>query len=204
MYPSMCPHYEVTLVRGRREALAALAAQEHDLVLLDVPSIRFDLARFCHDLQTRFPGIILFLWLSPDARVEDLPPVQEQLTHPITSRQLLSRLSRLLPEQVGEVVVWQGLQLDPVTYALSWQATDAFLTPKQAALAVTFIQAPEGLLSRAKLMAEVWGTDYLGDTRTLDVHIYWLRQALKSLDSPFKIETVRGQGYRLINRLKVV
>ncbi|HEY89911.1 MAG TPA: winged-helix domain-containing protein [Thermoflexia bacterium] len=191
--------YEVTLVQGRREALAALKAQAHDLVLIDVPSIRFALARFCDDLRADFPGSTLFLLLSPDKQLTNIPPAQDQLTHPITSRQLLSRLSRLLPEQVGEVIAWQGLQLDPVAYALGWQAAEVFLTPKQATLAESFIRAPGELLSRARLMAEVWGTDYLGDTRTLNVHISWLRKALKSLDSPFKVETVRGQGYRLVN-----
>lgn len=202
MYPAMRHQYEVTLVQGRREALAALKAQLHDLVLIDVPAIRFDLARFCDDLQAYSPGMTLFLLLSPDKQLENMPQAQDQLTHPITSRQLLSRLSRLLPEQVGEVIAWQGLQLDPVAYALGWQVAEAFLTPKQATLAESFIRAPGELLSRARLMAEVWGTDYLGDTRTLDVHIYWLRKALKSLGGPFKVETVRGKGYRLINPLK--
>ena len=195
----MCQQYEVTLVKGRRKGLEALHSQLHDLVLIDVPSIRFDLMRFCADFKKDFSGLPLFLLLSSDEQPENMPSCQECLTHPITSRQLLSRLSRLLPEQVGEVIAWQGLQLDPVAYSLGWRLQDVFLTPKQAALAESFLTAPEELLSRARLMAEVWGTDYLGDTRTLDVHIYWLRKALKSLHCPFKVQTVRGKGYRLQN-----
>jgi DNA-binding response OmpR family regulator len=48
-------------------------------------------------------------------------------------------------------------------------------------------------------MEEVWGTQYLGDRRTLHVHIHWLRNALEELEVPFHIETVRGKGYRLVS-----
>ena len=57
------------------------------------------------------------------------------------------------------------------------------------------------LLSRAQLMQDVWGTNFLGDTRTLDVHIHGMRKLLKRLQAPFVLETERGRGYRLICRL---
>ena len=79
-----------------------------------------------------------------------------------------------------------------------WHTRQIPLTPKQAALTLAFLRSPEETLSRARLMQEVWGTDYLGDTRTLDVHIHWLRKSLKQLQSPFVIKTLRGQGYQLV------
>jgi DNA-binding response OmpR family regulator len=75
---------------------------------------------------------------------------------------------------------------------------EVFITPKQSELAEQFLERPNELLTYAYLMKEVWGTQYLGDTRTLHVHIHWLRSALEDLDVPFHIETVRGEGYRLI------
>jgi len=55
------------------------------------------------------------------------------------------------------------------------------------------------MLSRSLLMQKVWGTSYLGDTRTLDVHIHWLRSALATLDAPFQVRTHRGVGYSLVS-----
>ncbi len=196
--PALDRQYDVSLVRGRRAAMAELEARLHDLVLIDVPSIRFSLDRFCDDLKGRFPGLVLFFLVRDEVSPDDLPRAHDHLHHPFSTRQLLNRLARLLPEQVGEVIDWQGLQLDPVAHCLAFGLEETFLTPKQSALARSFLEAPEELLSRARLMEEVWGTDFIGDTRTLDVHIHWLRKALAELNGPFRIQTIRGKGYKLI------
>jgi len=196
--PTLRRHYEVALVRGRRAAMAELEARLYDLVLIDVPSIRFSLERFCRDLRKRLPGLILFFLLDKTCSPDGLPRAHDTLCRPFSDRQLLNRLSRLLPEEVGKVISWQGLQLDPVAHALAFDTEETFLTPKQSALAQSFLRAPGELLTRARLMGEVWGTDFLEDTRTLNVHIHLLRKALKTLDGPFVIETVRGKGYKLV------
>lgn len=196
--PALRRHYEVSLVRGRRAAMTELDDRLHDLVLIDVPSIRFSLERFCNDLKARFPGLVLFFLIGEDKSLEALPRAHDQLRHPFTKRQLLNRLARLLPEQVGEVIDWRGLQLDPVAHCLALGMEETFLTPKQSALAKSFLEAPNELLTRARLMEEVWGTHFLGDTRTLDVHIHWLRKALAELGGDFRIQTVRGKGYKLV------
>mgnify|MGYP006290798273 CR=1 FL=1 len=196
--PALDRQYDVSLVRGRRAAMTELESRLHDLVLIDVPSIRFSLERFCDDLKVRFPGLVLFFLIGDERLPEDLPRAHDHLRHPFTTRQLLNRLARLLPEQVGEVIDWQGLQLDPVAHCLAFGMEETFLTPKQSALARSFLEAPEELLSRARLMEEVWGTDFMGDTRTLDVHIHWLRKALGELGGRFRIQTLRGKGYKLV------
>ena len=71
-------------------------------------------------------------------------------------------------------------------------------TPKETGILAVLMQHPGQVISRAKLMREVWQTDYLGDTRTLDVHICWLRQKLeKDPANPQLVLTERGIGYRL-------
>ncbi len=196
--PALLQHYDVELVHGRREAMGTLEQHVPDLILVDVPSIRFDLERFCEDIKQRQIGISFFFLLGKGMRLDRLPRAHGFLRHEFTIRQLLNRLERILPEQTGELITWKGLQLNCTTNSLAWETEEIFLTPKQAALARVFINAPEALLSRAQLMQDVWGTDYLGDTRTLDVHIHWLRKALRSLKAPFCLETVRGRGYRLL------
>ncbi len=71
------------------------------------------------------------------------------------------------------------------------------LTPKECALLTAFMRNGGEVLSREFLMKEVWDTDYLGDTRTLDVHICWLRRKIeKDPRRPIYLRTVRGVGYR--------
>ena len=72
------------------------------------------------------------------------------------------------------------------------------LTPKEFALMKLFMQYPGQIVSRGTLMKEVWNTDYLGDTRTLDVHMRWLREKIEdNPNAPTRLVTVRGEGYRL-------
>jgi len=199
LLPALAQRYEVMLAHGRREAMLVLDSQEPDLVLLDVASVRFDIGRFCDDLKAYNPGQLLFILVGKGMRLDKLPKAHGFLRHPVTARQLQRRLSRLLPEHGGEIVAWKGLQLDIISYALIWETDSVFLTPKQADLFLAFLRTPGKVLSRAWLMQEIWGTDYLGDTRTLDVHIHWLRKALASLGEPFCLRTKRGEGYQLVD-----
>jgi DNA-binding response OmpR family regulator len=72
------------------------------------------------------------------------------------------------------------------------------LTPKQTKLLEVFLHNPGRLMTRPVLIRQVWHTDYTGDTRTLDVHMSWLRQAIEPVPrAPTYLKTVRGMGYRL-------
>jgi len=198
VFPALRQRYEASVAHGRREAVDICAAQETHLVLIDVPTIRFDLENFCADLKSQNPTLLLFFFLGRGMRLDQLPRANGHLRQAFTLRQLLGRLSRLLPERGGEVIAWQGLQLHLDAHSLSWGNEEILMTPRQGALTQAFLEAPEQVLSRALLMQEVWGTSYLGDTRTLDVHIHWLRSALATLGAPFQVRTHRGVGYALV------
>jgi len=199
LLPVLRQKYEVLLAHGRKEALTTLTPQAPDLVLVDVPSIRFNLDRFCDDLKAQSPCVLLFFLLGKGMRLDKLPKSHGFLRHSFSTRQLLNRLTRVLPQHDGETVEWRGLRLNHGARSLAWDTEEFFLTPKQTALLEAFLLAPEKTLSRAYLMQEVWGTDYLGDTRTLDVHLHGLRKALRSLEAPFHLVTQRGKGYRLVS-----
>lgn len=190
-------HYDVQIAQTRREAMAFLANHAVDLVLADVPSTRFNLARFWEDARTRNPEVRFFLLLDKGTRLDQMPRAHGYLRYVFSPSQLLRRLARVLPTHQGEIVAWRGLRLDVGGYFLIWETRQVVLTPKQAALIRAFLCAPDTLLSRAQLMQDVWGTDFLGDTRTLDVHIHWLRKSLERLQAPFEVATERGKGYRL-------
>jgi DNA-binding response OmpR family regulator len=195
--PSLEQRYTVRVSRLRRDALQILETELPNLVLIDVPSIRFDIARFFESFPASHVSIATFLFLGKGMRLDQMPRANGYLRHPFTPRQLMRRLSRVMPIGSREMVMWQNLSLDTENRFLIWHGQQVPMTPKQAALAQVFLTEPDTLVSREQLMQEVWGTDYMGDTRTLDVHIHWLRKAVANLNAPFVIETERGVGYRL-------
>ncbi len=110
-----------------------------------------------------------------------------------------------LPAVVGEAVKTNGLlrggpfALDVGKQSLWAQGEAHHLTPKLTALMQLLLENPGQIVDRKAIMAHVWHTDYMGDTRTLDVHIRWLREIIEVNPSrPQYLLTVRGAGYRLI------
>jgi DNA-binding response OmpR family regulator len=116
---------------------------------------------------------------------------------PFTSRKVLNRVTRLLSRRQGSVLKVGRLTLNLQTRCVSHGDVVHRLTPKQAELLHVFMEHAGQTLTRKFLMATVWNTDYMGDTRTLDVHVRWIRERIE--DDPGKpqyLRTVRGIGYR--------
>jgi DNA-binding response OmpR family regulator len=121
------------------------------------------------------------------------------LTRPLSKRKLLNRVQRLLPAgedaqkllQAGDVTLDLGRRL--VTVAA---VGEYLMTPRQTELLAQFLQRPGELITRKQLMKVVWQTEYMADTRTLDVHIRWVRERIEENPSkPRRLLTKRGKGY---------
>lgn len=98
----------------------------------------------------------------------------------------------------GSVLTANGFSLNLTRASLNKNNQEIHLTPKECKLLAVLMQNAGEIVSRKTLMRHVWDTDYLGDTRTLDVHICWLRQKVESDPKmPQHILTKRGQGYTL-------
>ena len=92
----------------------------------------------------------------------------------------------------------KGMELDSKNSVLKKNGDEVHLTPKETKLMVLLMENVGRVVSRSELMQSVWNTEYLGDTRTLDVHICWLRQKIEDNPRiPEMILTRRGQGYEL-------
>ena len=99
--------------------------------------------------------------------------------------------------QAPQVLTVDGLCLNLETRELQNSHDLIRLTPKECQLLATFMRHPNQVLSRRFLMREVWETDYIGDTRTLQVHVSWLRRKIEENPRrPTRLRTVRGVGYR--------
>jgi DNA-binding response OmpR family regulator len=126
----------------------------------------------------------------------------DYLTKPFNFDELLARLRvqlrRAKPAaQEGPAVLSFGdVELDPVRHALSVNGFGVNIRPKEFQLLATLAANPQVLFSRVKLTSLVWGTDYMGSSRTIDVHIQRLREKVEKLSNYKFIKTVHGLGYR--------
>lgn len=195
--PALDDRYQVTVTSLRREALWYVEHKHPDVVLIDVPSIRFDISRFFESFAGS--SVATFLLLGKGMRLDQMPRANDYLRYPFSTQQLMRRLARVILAKPQEIVEWHGLCVDIENLFLIWQGQQVPITRKQADLALAFLEAPDRVITREHLMKEVWGTDFMGDTRTLDVHIHWLRKALRETGAPFALETQRGIGFRLIS-----
>lgn len=193
--------YQIKVVHTGKMALLWSEENNPDLVIFDAASMRSSGSRSCRRLR-RFLGETPIIHTRGQGAVEDLTAEADvYLEHPFTARKLINRVRALLPaDDTQDEVVRYG----PLTIFLSKPSVDMDgkgekrLTPKLMQLLNEFIRHPNEVVSRRQLMLNVWKTEYVGDTRTLDVHIRWVRELIE--DNPAKpkyLRTVRGKGYVL-------
>lgn len=195
--PVLEREYELTTARTRRGALAKIEETEPAVVVLDSPSLRFSQRRFCDTLQNCDCDIpVLLLWDEQDEIDQDVG-ARAHLQYPFSAQKLMNRISWLLPAPDSEVLQVADLILNLKRRSVVRGNRESHLTPKQAHLLELFMRHPGDVLTREFLMKRVWETDFTDDTRTLDVHIHWVRKAIEEdTGSPNYLHTVRGVGYR--------
>jgi DNA-binding response OmpR family regulator len=179
-----------------RGALERLATWPPDVLIVDGISLHSSGARICHVLHEHAPVIPLIV-LRAQGGSQETGDADICLVEPFTPRKLLNRIERLMPARGGDLLRVGDLALNLAQKCITRNGRDKRLTPKQFKLLEAFMQRPGEVLSRRFLMRHVWQTDYLGDTRTLDVHIRWVRMIIEeNPNEPFYLRTVRGIGYR--------
>jgi DNA-binding response OmpR family regulator len=157
-------------------------------------------SRSCRRLRRELGDGVPIIHSRAAGDVEDLTAEADiYLEHPYTARKLLNRVKALLPaDDVNGEVVRCGdivLHLSKPSVEVAGQS-ERRLTPKLAKLLEEFARYPNEIVSRRQLMQNVWNTDYIGDTRTLDVHIRWVREIIEvDPAKPQLLKTVRGKGY---------
>jgi two-component system OmpR family response regulator len=197
----------VTAVDGA-EALDVARREKPDLILLDVMLPKLSGFEVCRILRQEMTVPILML----TAKTEEVDKIvgleigaDDYMTKPFSMRELLARLSAILrraemavqPARLETLKVGK-LEIDVARHHVSFQGSPLELTPKEYEL-LLFLARNKGLVfSREQLLDKVWGYDYAGETRTVDVHIRWLRQKIE-IDpaKPKHLLTVRGTGYKL-------
>lgn len=206
--------YTVESVGDGRSALDAARRIEPDLIVLDIMLPEMDGFEVARILRKEMTTAILMLTARDDEidRVVGLEVgADDYLTKPFSMRELIARVkaqlrrARLLREEMGKSVepaAHETLTFDNLTINLTRREVilkdePIQLKPKEYELLLFLAEHRRQMLSREFILERVWGWDYIGDSRTVDVHVRWLRQKIEENSSePKRIVTVRGGGYR--------
>jgi DNA-binding response OmpR family regulator len=185
--------YRVVKAATRKTTLARVQTSRPIGVLIDMPSLRFKGVRLCDALREVYPGIPIQVLLRKGGDAVEAAYAEAFLCYPFSERTLTQRVAGMLSNMLQVADVVYNAEMRCVVYGRGKKR----LTPKQGRLLEVLMRHPGQVLTRAFLMKQVWDTDYLGDTRTLDVHIRWVRKAIEEdPGSPTYLRTVRGVGYR--------
>lgn len=187
----------VMFARTQTIGLQLARNMQPNIVVINTTNSLFSGERLCRLLGSRLPQTkrLLISEQGEGAHIE----CEERLNRPFTVRKLRDTLRKLADRVVPHVLRAGPVELDLISRVVISPLGRVHLTPKQCQLLAMFIQRPNQVISRSDLMQEIWDTHYLGDTRTLDVHIRWLREKIEvDPTRPNLLVTHRGIGYKLV------
>ena len=202
-------HYEVFTANDGEEGLDTALAIQPDIVVLDIMMPKMDGWEVCRQLRQK-SGVPILMLTALGEEIDRILGLElgadDYLTKPFSTRELIARIKAMLRRvaidktPVAMAIVEVGpLKINFDTRELFKKDTLLPLRYKEFELLALLTRHVGQVVTRATIFDEVWGTDWLGNTRTLDVHIRWLREKVEDdPSSPKIIQTVRGVGYRLV------
>ncbi|MBC8331751.1 MAG: response regulator transcription factor [Anaerolineae bacterium] len=191
--------YSVTNVSTGKAALAVLDGEKFKVAIINAPSMRTTGVRICQSVHERVPKmpIILIAEAGADSH-SDNHCANIILPLPFTVRKLHNRVKSLSPTRSANHLKVGQIALDLELHHVRCQDRKSHLTPRLAAILEVLMRRAGEVVKREELFKQVWDTNFIDDTRTLDVHISWLRRAIEADPrKPKFLKTLRGVGYRL-------
>ncbi len=190
--------FSVFTAQNGSEALARLDGAAPDLVVDNAASLGSTGVRICQSLQENQDEHLPIVLILDEGKLVEKSAADAVLNLPFTVQKLANRIKPLLPGDGANVIHAGPIRLDLEHRRVRSLGKNARLTPRLAILLQILLQHRGEVIERKELFKKVWDTNYTGDTRTLDVHISWLRRAIEmDADHPKFLHTVRGVGYRL-------
>jgi two-component system response regulator RegX3 len=198
--------YEVEVAGTGPDALAAFDRAGADLVLLDLMLPGLSGTEVCRELRTR-SHVPIIMVTARDSEVDKVVGLEigadDYVTKPFSSRELVARIRAVLrrraePEELLLDVVEAGpVRMDVERHVVTVESQPVQLPLKEFDLLELLLRNAGRVLTRGQLIDRVWGADYVGDTKTLDVHVKRLRAKIEpDPASPKYLVTVRGLGYK--------
>ena len=199
--------YEVKIVTDGEQALQVFDSFAPNLILLDLMLPGIDGYQVCREIRTRSNTPIIML----SAKGEIFDKVlglelgaDDYMIKPFDSKELVARVKAVLrrfqparPETGSEskIVQYPDLIINQTNYSVIYQGHTVEMPPKELELLYFLASSPNQVFTREQLLDHIWGYEYIGDTRTVDVHIKRLREKIKDHDS-WRLATVWGIGYK--------
>jgi len=206
--------FETVAVENGRDGLNAALQQPFDLIFLDImlPGLNgFEVLAKLREQGNRTPVIVLTARNAEDEVVQGLKlGADDYITKPFGVAELLARTNAVLrrtqadgyaenkPKTDEQVVAVGDLQVYPKKYEAVLDGQPISLRPKEFEMLLYLAERPGVVVTRDDLMNIVWGFDYFGGQRTVDVHVSSLRKKLETSKQAVQIESIRGVGYKLV------
>jgi DNA-binding response OmpR family regulator len=189
--------FDVVLFQNGSQAVAKLKQCNPNLVVINAATLRSTGIRICRSIRKWDEKVPIILILEKEKSV-DKELADAVLALPFTVQKLVNRIKALMPGD-GENVISAGpIRLDVENRRVRSLGKNTKLTPRLITLLQILMDKHGEVVERDALFMKVWETSYTGDTRTLDVHISWLRRAIElDPNNPKFLKTIRGVGYRL-------
>jgi DNA-binding response OmpR family regulator len=192
---ALMKRYQVVMVNNRTQAVDFAARERPHVIILDAASMRTPGDRITRELRDMLVDVPI-IHIRPGVKAKNSSSADIVLHQPFTSRKLINSVERLIKFTDDKVVAYGQFSLNVSRRILVATGQEHQLTPKLTLLMEIFLTNPGKTFDRRSLMERVWHTDYMGDTRTLNVHIRWIRQFIEDdPDNPLYLVTVRGVGY---------
>jgi two-component system OmpR family response regulator len=202
--------YNVLTATDGAQALELARSEKPQLIILDVMLPRMDGFEVCRVLRQESATPILMLTAKSD-EVDKVVGLEigadDYMTKPFSVRELLARIKAMLRRasittqspSAGEApLVLGNLKIDTGQHSVTLDGKVLTLAPREFEMLLYLVRNRGLVLSREQILNKVWGYDYPGGTRTVDVHVRWLRQKIETDPSdPERLLTVRGVGYKM-------
>jgi two-component system response regulator RegX3 len=201
--------YEVTVAEDGPSAISEFDRNGADLILLDLMLPGLPGTEVCREIRTR-SSVPIIMVTAKDSEVDIVVGLElgadDYLTKPYSTRELLARIRAVLrrhsdlgdeADKRDDVLAAGTVQMDLERHAVTVSGELVNMPLKEFELLEFLMRNAGRVLTRGQLIDRVWGTDYFGDTKTLDVHIKRIRSRIEAVPSePVMLVTVRGLGYR--------
>ena len=204
--------FDTVIVHDGIEAISAFQEQHPDLILLDLMLPGMDGYQVCREIRTKSNVPIIML----SAKCETFDKVlglelgaDDYLEKPFDTKELVARVKAVLrrfhavaepaPVEDSKVVEYPGLIVNISHYSVTYRGQKIDMPPKELELLFFLCSSANQVFTREQLLENIWGYDYLGDTRTVDVHVKRLREKIKDT-SDWRLATVWGIGYKFETR----
>lgn len=196
--------FDTVVARDGHEALSKFKSENPDLIILDIMIPEPDGWQVCREIRksSNVPIIMLTAKSETFDKVLGLElGADDYLTKPFEAKELVARVKAVLrrsdtKEPDKKLIEFENLSVNIENYELTINGKLTDVPPKELELLYFLASNPNRVYTREQLLEEVWGFDYFGDSRTVDVHIKRLREKLEGVEGNWQLKTVWGVGYK--------